>query len=297
MNSCSIKWTVPIFVLTIGFGAGPGAAETVVADFENLPLAPNSYFNGVDNDGAPGTGTVNTFLSGGLEFNNYYDKEWDYWDGWSYSNMADMTSVGYLNQWSAYVSPDPGPGKAGYGASRNYALAYNSYRGLATIGIPAGREIAGAWITNTTYAYRAIKDGDDGVPPEFNGPLVTRFTTDDWFKLKIFGVDEAGKEVGSLEFLLADYSGFVEGVSDPDDFIVTDWTYVDLSSLRGARSLEFELSSTDNHPNPAYGMNTPALFAVDNVTTVPEPSTIAMILAAALSGLSWWRRRRKTIEK
>ncbi|MHC4177326.1 MAG: DUF4465 domain-containing protein [Planctomycetota bacterium] len=295
MDSINVKWTVPILVLTIGFGAAPGAAETVVADFEDLSLDANSSWNGVDTDGVPGTGTDSTFFSAGLGFNNYRDEEWDYWDGWAYSNTADMTTPGYLN-YSAYVSPDPGPGKAGFGGSSNYAVAYNSFRGLATVEIPAGQEIDGAWITNTTYAYLAIKDGNDGVPPDFGGPLVRQFTTGDWFKLEIFGVDEAGQDVGSVPFFLASYSGYIEGISDPDNFIVTDWTYVDLSSLRGARSLEFALSSTDNDPNPDIGMNTPAYFAIDNVTTTPEPSAVVMIVSAALcAGL--WRRRRRGIGK
>jgi len=295
MRPIKMKWVGPIVVLTIGFGGGPRLAEAEVADFEDLPLPANSYFNGVDHDDNPGSGTVSTFFSGGLEFNNYRDKEWFYWDGWAYSNMADMTTPGYLNQFSAYVSPHPGLGKAGFGGSSNYAVAYNSSRGLATIGIPAGQEIAGAWITNTTYAYYAIRDGNDGVPPEFGGPLVTQFATGDWFKLEIFGVGQSGQDVGRVEFYLADYSGFVEGLSDPDDFIVTNWRYVDLSSLRGARSLEFALSSTDNHPE--YGMNTPALFAVDSVTTVPEPSAVALTASGGLGLLLWCRRRRSSIQK
>jgi hypothetical protein len=288
MRPITMKWTVPILVLTIGLVSRPAVAEAGVADFENLALAPNGYFNGVDDDGVAGTGTVSTFSSGGLEFNNYRDKEWLYWDGWAYCNVADMTTPGYLN-YSAYVSPDPGPGEAGFGGSSNYALAYNFARGIATIKIPPGREIAGAWITNATYAYLAIRDGNDGVPPEQGGPYVRPFTTGDWFKLEIFGVDEAGRDVGSKEFSLASYSGFIEGLSDPDQFIVTDWTYVDLSSLRGARSLEFALSSTDNHPE--HGMNTPAFFAMDNVTTVAEPSAIVLFASAAFCGVFRWRRR------
>ena len=290
MKSVTIYWSMPALVLAIVLIGLPAAAEG--ADFEDLVLAPNGHFVGIDNDSAAGSGTASTFTSGGLTFSHYWDEQWNYWDGWAYSNIADMTTAGYLNQHSAYVAPDPGPGKVGVGGSPNYAVAYNSARGIATIEIPPEQEITGAWITNTTYAYLAIKDGNDGVPPEWGGPYVRPFTTDDWFKLEIFGVDATGQDVGAVEFLLADYTGFVEGTSDPDDFIVTDWSYVDLSNLQGSRRLEFALSSSDTDPDPDIGMNTPAFFAVDNVTTVPEPATIAMIVSAALCGMLWWWRRR-----
>jgi hypothetical protein len=243
------------------------SARAEVAGFDDLPLPPNSYFVGVDENPAPGEGTESFFTSGAATFNHYYDAEWFYWDGWTYTNVGDFTTPGYMNQYSAYVAPAPAAGEVGRRGSSNYAVAYNAARGISTVEVPDGIGFEGAWITNTTYAYLAVRDGDDGVPPEWGGPYVRPFTTGDWFKLTIFGVDALGQDVGAVEFYLADYRSYVEGIDLPDDFIVHRWTYVDLSSLAGAVRLEFELDSTDT--TEGWGINTPSYFALDDLVTSP----------------------------
>ena len=47
------------------------------------------------------------------------------------------------------------------------------------------------------------------------------------------------------------------------------------------------MSSSDTG---SYGMNTPAYFAMDSLTTVPEPMTIALL---GLGGLLATRRKNK----
>ena len=64
--------------------------------------------------------------------------------------------------------------------------------------------------------------------------------------------------MGVVEFALADYR-FEDSASD---YIVDQWTRVDLSSLVGARKLQFGLESSDVGE---FGMNTPAYFALDQV--------------------------------
>ena len=86
--------------------------------------------------------------------------------------------------------------------------------------------------------------------------------------------------VGSVDFYLA-HNGS----------IVNTWQSVDLSSLSAAKTLEFDLTSSDTGP---YGMNTPAYFAMDNLklSAVPEPSTLALICGAGVAGTSWGYRQR-----
>ena len=48
-----------------------------------------------------------------------------------------------------------------------------------------------------------------------------------------------------------------------EDYIVDEWTPVVLTSLGNVKSLEFQMSSSDN--DPIFGMNTPAYFAIDNI--------------------------------
>ena len=83
-------------------------------------------------------------------------------------------------------------------------------------------------------------------------------TDPDYFLLKIKGIGSTGEEVGVVEFALADYR-FEDSASD---YIVDQWTRVDLSSLVGARKLQFGLESSDVGE---FGMNTPAYFALDQV--------------------------------
>jgi len=60
----------------------------------------------------------------------------------------------------------------------------------------------------------------------------------------------------SVNFYLADYR-FADNDSD---YIVNSWKYVDLSTLGGVDTYEFDLSSSDTG---AFGMNTPAYFCMD----------------------------------
>ena len=293
MRPAMMKCLSAVAASALAIGILPWTAAADVVDFEDVgaALGMGSYWNGSDLSGTfiPGGGPYGDdiydggFNSGPLFFNNVYTPAYGSWAGWSYSNMTDTTTPGYVNQYSAMTG-------GGAGGSATYGVQYGSSQGDAMIDIPAGYDISSAMITNTTYAYLAIRDGDDGVPIP-PGPYVREFTTDDWFKLEIFGYD-GSTQIGSVEFYLANYAGYIPGTSNDDDFIVTDWTEVDLSTLAGSTRLEFALSSTDN----SYGsISTPAYFAIDNITLVtsqgvPEPSTLLLAALGAVLLLAWRRR-------
>ena len=150
---------------------------------------------------------------------------------------------------------------------------------LPRIDLPSGWHVEGAWFTNTTWAALSMRDGDGFADP---------FTTDDWFKLTIYGVDAEETILDNyLDFYLADF----RSSDSAEHYILDEWEWVDLSSLSGARSLFFNLSSSDVGE---WGMNTPAYFAIDNITLVPEPSTWALLASGlAFGGLAWARRRRR----
>ena len=96
-------------------------------------------------------------------------------------------------------------------------------------------------------------------------------------------MDASDTSLGTVDFKLADYTVTEE--------LVTDWTFIDLTSLgTNVSKLAFSLSSTDNGP---WGMNTPSYFAMDNLTVaaVPEPATITL-LALTAAGLFGVRRFR-----
>jgi len=274
----SPKWLVPLVLLTLGTDYCPPAVRAETIDFQDLTLRAESFWNGSDQSGG--------FTSRGAFFNNNYNPAYGSWSAWAYSNTTDQTTPGIANQYSAYTTSGPDP-------LNNYGVAYTNVWGSdepARITLPAGRVIESAMITNTTYAFLAVRDGNDGPGAGFvKGPFGGDDGTDpDWFLLTISGLDESNQPIDAdpVDFYLADYR--FEG-DNPLDYVIDDWTEVDLSSLADARKLEFHLTSSDVGD---WGMNTPALFAMDDVTTVAEPSTIVMLLAA-LPLLLWWSRRRR----
>ena len=69
------------------------AVAQTVATFEDLVLAPEKYWNGSDQSGS--------FKSGDITFYNSFNQDCNYWTGFSYSDMSDITTAGYGNQYSA----------------------------------------------------------------------------------------------------------------------------------------------------------------------------------------------------
>ena len=111
----------------LGFVGGiQSTFASLVVDFEDLPLAGESYYNG--SDGAGG------FTSNGTFFNNTFTDfggGFSAWSGWSYSNLTDNTTPGFGNQHSAIT----GGGAEG---SSSYAVGFASAPGQASANqIPA----------------------------------------------------------------------------------------------------------------------------------------------------------------
>lgn len=221
------------------------------ATFENLVLAPDSYWDGSSDP----MGT--TFASGNGIFPNFYDTVWAYWaSGWAYSNMQDSTTAGYTNMYSARTA-------GGYNNSSNYIVGQQaSYINLNATAI--GKVVNGFYITNSTYAALSMRDGD-AFAKQFGsiydaGGNIDGTNGEDWFLLTVHKYEGGVMASDSVNFYLADYR-FADSTMD---YIVTDWQWVDLTSLGNADSLFFTLTSSDNG---MWGMNTPAFFCIDDFTT------------------------------
>ena len=84
-----------------------GASAQNIADFENLTLTSESYWDGSDLSGQNNNGIFNSaFNSGDYSFSNTYDTTYGaiygYWSkGWAYSNMTDSVTSGSGNLYSA----------------------------------------------------------------------------------------------------------------------------------------------------------------------------------------------------
>lgn len=211
-------------------------AQTV-AKFDDLPLAPGKFWNGSDLSGS--------FKSSGITFYNSYNQDWASWSGFAYSNTTDVTTTGYQNQYSTIT------GK-GHEGSANYAVCYPTPS--AEIGFNTSTKVTGFYATNSTYAYLSMKNGDQ-FSKRFGGESGN---DPDYFKLMIEALDTEGKPVDTLYFYLADF----RSDDNSKDYILNQWTWVDLSELKEARKLRFSLSSSDN----SYGyMNTPGYFCMDDL--------------------------------
>jgi len=245
----------------IGILAMAGAVQGAIASFDDLSLPGESYWNGSDGSGG--------FVSGAAYFNNNYDTMYGSWDGFSYSNITDTMAEGWTAQYNAITG-------SGQGGSAKYGVGYVGWSGPPTITLDAAGIVEGLYVTNNNSAYYSMLKGDL-FAKKFGG--VTG-GDEDWFVLTITGKDAGGAVTDVVEFYLANYRFADNG----EDYIVDAWQYVDLSALGVVKSLEFGLSSSDVG---AWGMNTPAYFAID--TLVPEPATIALLGLGAL--VIRWRKR------
>lgn len=245
-----------VFVVAVLGLVSAGSATGRVVDFEEF----TALWMGADGSGG--------FTSEGVFFANSYT---DYgggfyaWDGWAVSNHTDTTTAGYTNQFSAITG-------GGAGGSAFYGVSYvSAYATEPTILLPDNSMPVSMEVTNTTYAALSMLHGD-AYGKKFGG---ADGHDPDWFKLTVTGLDDAAASVGSVDYYLADY----RFEDDGQDHIVQDWARVDLTPLAAARALRFELTSSDVG---AFGMNTPAYFAMDNLVFVPEPATALLILAGAV---------------
>ena len=174
---------------------GFAATAQTAATFDTMTLAtPNSYYS---NYSAPGADVG--FNDGLAHFPCYYDTAWGgMWScGFAYSNMTDSTTSGFTNQYSAKAA-------IGQGGSNNY-VAVNcidpatfplvASTKLFLTGAAVGKKVRGFYITNSTYAYNSMRDGD-GFGKKFGG---TTGTDADWFKLTVKGYSGGTLKADSVD--------------------------------------------------------------------------------------------------
>jgi hypothetical protein len=253
--------------LGLSLEVGRDARGDVIGTFEDQNPGQNTF----KNDFRPANG----FTTGGFSLNNSFDPQFSVWSGFAVSSKIDNQFGGsdFSHEYGAYAPVVSGG--TGSGGSATYGVAFNFSPGDAVINLPSGYSPSSIDITNTTYAAQSITQGDS---------FARAFHQGDSFRLDILGfggLNGTGTQVGDVPFYLADFRG-------SSLQLVSNWTTVNLSALSGARSLTFELTSTDVGQ---FGMNTPAFFAVDNIvgvgpTAVPEPSgLLRLVLAAGLTGV------------
>ena len=239
--------------------ANLGRAQVIAAqyDFEDYNLGIDSFLNGSFHPN--GFEFEDGFGTTGVRLPNNYNAAWDSWDGWAISSMRDTATAGFGNQYSAIA----GTGTLG---SSSYVVGYPNYlTGEAIMHFPNAtpdQSLQYVYITNSTYAYLSMLNGDS-FAKQFGG---TTGNDPDFFLLTIRAYENGVLKSDSVEFYLADY----RFADNTQDYIVKDWTYVNLSSLGYADSLSFSLTSSDVG---AVGMNTPGYFCLDELTIQIASST------------------------
>ncbi|HNU49088.1 MAG TPA: DUF4465 domain-containing protein, partial [Bacteroidia bacterium] len=162
-------------------------AQTV-SDFENLTLPADSFFNGSSQQG----GT--NFISGNATFPNFFDPSFQYWlSGWAYSNVADSSTAGFGNMYAC-------ASLTGYNGSGIYAIGQQNAT-ITLSGSAAGKVVNGFYVTNATYPYISMRDGD-GFSKKFGGPSGN---DPDYFIMTIHNWYNGNLSSDSVNFYLADF--------------------------------------------------------------------------------------------
>lgn len=214
--------------------------KPTVIDFQELNLSANSYWNGSDGSGNRKIGVAtftNTFTDWGGGFTS--------WTGFAFSNVTNISTPGMANQYSAMVTENQV-------AANIYAVAY-CYGNSTFIKFDWLVEPLEMDVTNSTYAYLAMLNGDE-YSKKFGG---ASGNDPDWFLLTIDGYNGTVK-TGTVEFYLADF----RFSNSTQDYIVKKWSRLNLASLGRVDKMVFKLTSSDSGE---YGMNTPSYLAIDNL--------------------------------
>lgn len=178
------------------------------------------------------------------KLNESYDS-WAYWNGGvAVSNYTCNIADGGPNTQLSLPT-----GMAAH-SGNNFVVAYGYYDGgwdsCPVIDFKDGvaRKIKGLWVTNNSYFLNSLNNGD-GI-----NSAATEVT---FIDVTFEGFDAAGLSQGKVKCRLQD------GKTS-----LTDWKYVDLSSLGAVNSLKINYEFSDDQKND-YGFSAPAYVAIDDV--------------------------------
>ncbi len=231
-----MKRTLLITCLLISM-ATLGITQVETTDLESFNLEIDTFLNGSDFSGG--------FSENRIFLPNSYEDTYGSWSGWSISTMTDTETAGFTNQYSCISG-------SGANGSTHYATTFvagESYLLISEDVIP--QKIS---INNSTYAYLSMLNGDS-FAKKFGGESGD---DPDFFLLTIKAYANGQLKQDSLDFYLADY----RFTDNSLDYIIDEWTEIDLSLFLRTDSLTFNLSSSDNG---AFGMNTPGYFCIDDI--------------------------------
>lgn len=181
------------------------------------------------------------------KLNNAYGS-WAYWSGGAaVSNYhCDIANGGPNTQLSL---PTEIPAHSGdnflvtYGYNDGSPYATDS-RAILDFQDGVARQVKGLWITNNSYFLHSLTQGDG----------INQSATDDTFIDVTFeGFDAAGISQGMVKYRIQDGKK-----------ALTDWAYVDLSSLGKINTLKINYEFSKDQDN-GYGFAAPAYLVIDDI--------------------------------
>ena len=232
-----------LLLLTAPFLHAQVVNETIT--FEEFGLPVDTFLNDAGSSGG--------FAQFPLFLPNAFNADFNSFSGWAISTTTDTVTPDFTNQYSSISG-------GGADGSLTYAVNFGTIEdSIATSGlnfriVDASVIPLSVSLNNSTYAYRTMLDGNR-FAKAFGG-----VTGDDpdFFLLTIHGYWGGQQVADSVDFYLADYR-----FEDNDlDYIVRDWTEVDLSVFGDVDSLSFTYRSSDIG---MFGPNNPTYVLVDNL--------------------------------
>lgn len=219
--------------------------DAVPAKFEDNYLADESYFNGDNAD--------DVIYSGSYAFHINNMGHW--WHGFAISNQTATTFTGYSgpDQYNSSVGH-------GYDNSKAYSVAYSDGSYVEITNSEDGADLTGVYVTNSACGATIMQNGNK---------YARAFAKGDWLKLTATGTKADGT-TAKADFYLADY----RDVDATKRYIITDWTWFDLSSLGKVKKVTFTFTGTDMSDNGKW-LNTPTYFCLDDFNgTSPSVSGV-----------------------
>jgi len=227
-------------------------SQNFISDFEGFNLAANSAYTSTNSTPFQ---TPNAIFE--HEWLNAFGGLWI--GGFAYTNSYDTISPGFNNLYG--VKP-----YKGNNASATYVIGQDG--GTIKLKQPSAR-VNGFYITNTTYAFSAIKIGNSfsrkfgDTTGTGSGTSIPQGSYPDYFKVTARGFLNGNLKSDSAVFYLADY----RFSNNAQDYIVKTWQYFNLSGLGIVDSIRFNMFSSDTRGG--Y-INTPLFFGMDDFSTSPS---------------------------
>lgn len=232
-------------VLTICTALSLNAQQTI--GFESFTLEPNSFDEGANANGG--------FVEYGIKLSNKFThNDWgNSVNGFTISNLTDTIKGDYNHPYNAITA-------SGH-QSTNYAVYFPE----GTIEFDGnGAMIDSFKITNTAYAYGAMKNGNL-FSKKFGSSKNAKGEVDstggnDYFRVWVYAHNKNEEIIDSTVSYLADFR-FEDSTKD---YILDSWKNVDLSFLKEAVfKLSFKFESSDTS---GIWLNTPEYFAIDDLS-------------------------------